>query len=66
MNKPIAKLISSLAGGVAPAVIAASIMFTPVALGGHGDLDSDFADVGRLGPILDLEGPAWSLTSLER
>ena len=65
MNKPIAKLISSLAGGVAPAVIAASIMFAPVALGGHGDLDPDFADVGRLGPILDLEGPAWSLAALD-
>lgn len=31
----------------------------------EGDLDPAFADVGRLGPITDLEGPVWSLEALD-
>jgi uncharacterized delta-60 repeat protein len=30
----------------------------------EGDLDPAFGDVGRLGPIMDLEGPVWSLETL--
>jgi uncharacterized delta-60 repeat protein len=32
---------------------------------GEGDLDPAFGDVGRLGPITDLEGPVWSLEALD-
>ena len=64
MNKPIARLIPLLARSVAPAMIIASSMFAPVALGGHGDLDPDFADSAAWGRF-DLEGPAWSLESLD-
>ena len=36
-----------------------------VALGASGDLDPEFADVGRLGPIPEFKGPAWSLEALD-
>ena len=61
MKKPLIKLIPLLAKGMVPTTAVASGLFASVALGGPGDLDPEFADVGRLGPLLDLDGPAWSL-----
>ena len=40
-------------------------LLAPVALGASGDLDPEFADLGRLGPIAELKGPARSLEALD-
>jgi len=65
MNKQIAKLIPLLARGVLPSAAVASGLLSPLALGAPGDLDPFFGNVGRLGPIVDLNGPAWSLEALD-
>ncbi len=64
MKKPLAELIPLLARGMAPTAAVASTLLAPMALGASGDLDPDFAAVGRLGPILHLDGPSWSLEAL--
>lgn len=61
VKSALARMIPLLARGVAPTAAVASGLLSPLALGASGDLDPDFADVGRLGPIDDLSGPAWSL-----
>ena len=61
-KKPLIELISQLAKAVAPTTAAVTgLLLPPMALSGPGDLDPAFADAGRLGPILDFDGPAWSL-----
>jgi hypothetical protein len=57
MKNPIPALSRSVATTVA---IAAGVL-APSAMGASGDLDPIFGDVGRIGPIVDLDGPAWSL-----
>jgi uncharacterized delta-60 repeat protein len=57
----LARMIPLLARGIAPTAAVASGLISPLALGASGDLDPAFADVGRLGPIENLSGPAWSL-----
>lgn len=61
MKDPIAKLVPLLARGLAPSAAVASGLLSPIALGASGDFDPSFADVGRLGPLTELPGPAWSL-----
>lgn len=65
MKRPLSELIPLLAKGIAPSAAVASGLLAPLALGASGDLDPGFADVGRLGPIADLDGPAWSLEALD-
>ena len=48
---------------IVPAATMTSALLSPLALGAPGDLDPAFGDLGRLGPILN--GPAWSLQSLD-
>lgn len=50
-----------LARDAAPAAVLASGLLGPAALGAPGDLDPSFGDVGRAYPLLDLDGPAWSI-----
>jgi len=45
-----------------PGATVATVL-SPLALAAPGDLDPGFADLGRLGPILD--GPAWTLDPLD-
>jgi uncharacterized delta-60 repeat protein len=52
-----------LARGLAPSTAIASSLLTPAAMGAPGDLDTTFADVGRM-TDLDLPGAAWSLEAL--
>ena len=63
MKKRTAKLIPLVTTGFVPAATMTSALLAPLALADTGDLDPAFGDVGRLGPILN--GPAWSLQSLE-
>lgn len=63
MKKKSAKLIPLIKTGIVPAATMTSALLAPPVLADTGDLDPGFGDVGRLGPILD--GPAWSLQSLE-
>ena len=65
MKRPLAKIIPLLMRGMAPGAAVASGLLSPLALGASGDLDPAFADVGRLGPITNLDGPAWSVQSLD-
>ena len=64
-RKPLAELIPLLAKAMVPTTAVASGLLAPVALGASGDLDPEFADLGRLGPIAELKGPAWSLEALD-
>jgi len=63
MKKKNAKTIPLVATRIAPSAAVTSALLSPLALGAPGDLDPAFADLGRLGPILN--GPAWSLEVLE-
>jgi len=63
MKKHAPNRIPLIAIGVAPAATVTSALLSPLALGATGDLDPAFGDLGRLGPILN--GPAWSLQSLD-
>jgi len=65
MKRPLSELIPLLARGLAPSAAVASGLLAPLALGASGDLDPGFADVGRLGPIGDLEGAVWSVEALD-
>jgi len=64
-RKPLADLIPVLAKAMLPTTAVASGLLAPAAFGASGDLDPDFADHGRLGPIAELKGPAWSLEALD-
>ena len=61
MKTPLAQLIPLLARGLAPTAAIASGLLSLQALGAQGDLDPTFGDVGRVGPMIDFDGPAWSL-----
>jgi uncharacterized delta-60 repeat protein len=65
MKKPLAELIPALLRVAAPATAAASTLVAPLAQAASGDLDPDYADHGRVGPLVELKGPALSLESLE-
>jgi uncharacterized delta-60 repeat protein len=62
MKPKTANILPLIATSIVPAATLTSALAPPPALGGTGDLDPGFGDVGRLGPILD--GPAWSLKPL--
>ena len=64
-RKPLAELIPLLAKSIGSTSAVATGLLAPVALGASGDLDPEFADLGRLGPIAELKGPAWSLEALD-
>ena len=64
-RKPLAELIPLLAKSIGSTTAVATGLLAPVALGASGDLDPEFADLGRLGPIAELKGPAWSLEALD-
>ncbi len=57
-RKPLAELIPLLAKSIGSTSAVATGLLAPVALGASGDLDPEFADLGRLGPIAELEGAA--------
>jgi uncharacterized delta-60 repeat protein len=57
-------MIPLLARGLAPSAAVASGLLSPVAIGASGDLDTTFADVGRMVDF-DVPGQAWSLEPLE-
>jgi len=60
-RKLLAELISLAAKGAVPATAIASTLAAPLAQAASGDLDLSFASEGRLGPLIDLEGPAWAI-----
>jgi uncharacterized delta-60 repeat protein len=62
MKSKTANIIPLIATSIVPAATLTSALAPPPALGGTGDLDPGFGDVGRLGSILN--GPAWSLKPL--
>ena len=64
-RKPLAELIPLLAKSIGSTSAVATGLLAPVALGASGDLDPEFADLGRLGPIAELKGPARSLEALD-
>jgi uncharacterized delta-60 repeat protein len=57
-----ASILPLIATSIVPAATLTTTLAPAPALGGTGDLDPGFGDVGRLGPILN--GPAWSLKPL--
>jgi uncharacterized delta-60 repeat protein len=61
MKIPLAKLITEVSRGVAMTVAIASGVMAPLAMGASGELDPSFGEGGRIGPIVDLAGPAWSV-----
>jgi uncharacterized delta-60 repeat protein len=65
MKKPLSELIPLLARGIAPSAAMATGLLAPLALGASGDLDPEFADVGRLTPIGDFDGAVWSLEATD-
>jgi predicted transcriptional regulator with HTH domain len=70
MKKPpektqVVRLVPLLARGIAPTAAMVSGLLAPPIFGAQGDLDPAFADVGRLGPIIDFRGPAWSAEQLD-
>ena len=60
-RKLLAELVSLAAKGAMPATAIASTLAVPLAQAASGDLDPAFASEGRLGPLLELRGPAWSV-----
>ncbi|MGH8203522.1 MAG: Calx-beta domain-containing protein [Steroidobacteraceae bacterium] len=62
-RKLLAELVSLAAKGAVPATAIASTMAAPLAQAASGDLDPAFASEGRLGPLFELTGPAWSVES---
>ena len=64
-RKPLAELIPLLVKSIGSTSAVATGLLAPAALGASGDLDPAFADHGRLGPIAELKGPAWSLEALD-
>ena len=60
-RKLLAELVSLAAKGAVPATAIASTLAAPLAQAASGDLDPAFASEGRLGPLLELRGPAWSV-----
>lgn len=62
-RKLLAELVSLAAKGVVPATAIASTIAAPLAQAASGDLDPAFASEGRLGPLVELTGPAWSVES---
>lgn len=59
MKKRATKLIPLLAVGIVPGAAITTGLTSPTAAAAPGDLDPGFADLGRLGPILN--GPVWSI-----
>ena len=62
--KKSATKIPLLTRAVVPTTAVASSLLSPLALAGTGDLDPTFGDVGRVGPLPDFAGPAWSVQPL--
>ena len=50
-----------LTRGIRPIAALASALLSPLCWSAPGDLDPAFGEVGRVGPLFDLGGPAWSL-----
>ena len=63
MKKPVTR-IPLLTRAAVPTTAVASSLLSPLALGAAGDLDPTFGDVGRVGPLPDFAGPAWSVQPL--
>ena len=63
-KKPLGEPDSRPVLGIASTAAIASALVVPAALADRGDLDPSFGDVGRVGPIADREGTAWSLDLL--
>lgn len=64
MKHSVSRMVALILRGAVPAAAVAAGVCSPPAWSGPGDLDPTFGDVGRLGPILSLEGPVWSLNPL--
>lgn len=64
-KKPIAELISRAARAAAPAAAVATSLASALAQAASGDLDPAFADGGRLNPVGEAGGTAWSVESLD-
>jgi uncharacterized delta-60 repeat protein len=64
VNASLTRIISLLVRGVAPTAAVASGLLPAPVLSAPGDLDSTFGDFGRVGPIMDFSGPAWSAALL--
>ena len=60
MKKPHTR-VSRLTRAAVPTTAVASSLLSPLALGASGDLDPTFGDVGRVGPLPNFAGPAWSV-----
>lgn len=65
MTKPagrtqLARIIPLLIRGVAPTAAITFGFMPATTIAAPGDLDPAFGDFGRLGPIMDFAGPAWS------
>ena len=52
---------TQLTRGIASTVVLSSGLLSPVSWSAPGDLDPAFGEVGRVGPLIDLQGPAWAL-----
>ena len=64
-RKLLAEMIPVLAKGIGTTTAVATGLLAPTAFAASGDLDPDFADHGRFGPLVELKGPAWSLEALD-
>ena len=65
MKKPLAELIPQLAKCIAPSTAVATSLIAPLAQAASGDLDPTYGELGRRGPIQELNGPAWSVLALD-
>jgi uncharacterized delta-60 repeat protein len=63
-QKPPLQFMPRIAKGIVPTTAIASGLFSQPSLGAPGDLDPTFGDMGRVGPALNLDGPAWSATTV--
>ena len=60
MSNSLVKLVSVPSKRIVTMAAITFGVLAPSAMGASGDLDPNFGDVGRIGPIVDLDGPAWS------
>jgi uncharacterized delta-60 repeat protein len=58
------RFMPRIAKGIVPTTAIASGLLSQPSPGAPGDLDPSFGDMGRVGPALNLTGPAWSATTL--
>jgi uncharacterized delta-60 repeat protein len=64
MRQAVANILKR-ARDAAPGALLTSGLLCPVALSAPGDFDTTFGDDGRVGPLVNFDGPSWAIAPLD-